>query len=123
MGNAHTSQADHAGMDWSVADPGASGAISVGLSGVCELVSAAAETRTLAAPSYLGQWFILSFKTDGGTITLTCATGMNVTANNTITFDTAGEMVMLMAIRSGADLRWRALSNLPEADTATLTTV
>ena len=119
MGNAHTMQADHAGMDWTIGDPGASGAIPVGLSGVCELVSAAVETRTLAAPSYLGQWLVLSFKTDGGTITLTCATTLNVTGHTIITFDTAGEMLMLMAIRSGSDLRWRALSNVPEADSAT----
>ncbi len=120
MGNAHTSQEDHAGMDWSIQDPGASGAIPVGLSGVCELVSATAETRTLARPSYIGQWLVLSFKTDGGNCVVTCATTLNVTGNTIITFDTAGEMIMLMAIRSGADLRWRALSNLPEADTATL---
>ena len=116
--SAHTQQQDHAGMDWAIADPGASGAIPVGLSGVCELVSAGAETRTLGRPSYLGQWLVLSFKTDGGTITLTCASGLGVTARTIITFDTAGEMIELRAVRSGSDLTWRALSNFPEADTA-----
>lgn len=120
MGNAHQMQEDHAGMDWAIFDPGASGAIPVGLSGVCELVSAGAETRTLGAPSYLGQWLILSFKTDGGNCVVTCATTLNVNADTIITFDTAGEMIELRAIRSGSDLRWRAMSNLPEGDTATL---
>ena len=117
MGNAHTQQADHAGMDWAIFDPGASGAIPVGLSGVCELVSAAAETRTLARPSYLGQWLILSLKADGGTITLTCATTVSVSGDTIITFDTAGEMIQLLAVRSGSDLVWRAMANQPEGDT------
>lgn len=117
MGNAHTQQADHAGMDWAIFDPGDAKAIPVGLSGVCELVSAEAETRTLARPSYLGQWMILSLKTDGGNITLTCATTVNVTGNTIITFDTAGEMIQLLAVRSGSDLVWRAMANQPEGDT------
>ncbi len=115
--SAHTSQADHAGMDWAIADPGDAGAIPVGLSGVCELVSATSETRTLARPSYLGQWLILSFKTDGGDIVVTCATTVNVTANTTMTFDTAGEMMLLLTARSGSDLVWRAMANQPEGDT------
>ena len=118
--SAHTSQADHAGMDWAIADPGDAGAIPVGLSGVCDVVSATSETRTLARPSYIGQWLILSFKTDGGDCVVTCATTVNVTANTIITFDTAGEMLYLLAIRSGSDLVWRASANVPEGDTASL---
>lgn len=109
--------------EWVIPDPGDGGAIPSGKTGVVELVSAAAETRTLAAPDRPGLRLILCFKTDGGDITLTCATTLNVTANNTITFDTAGEMIELVSITSGSDYRWRALANLPEGDTASLSTV
>ena len=63
------------------------------------------------------------FSVSNGDITVTNSTGLNVTGNNTITFDTAGEMIMLMAIRSGADLVWRALACVPEGDTSSLSTV
>ena len=113
MGNAHTQQADHAGMDWAIFDPGDAKAIPVGLSGVCELVSAAAETRTLARPSYLGQWLILSLKTDGGDITLTCATTVSVSGATIITFDTAGEMIQLLAVRRRTALVVLVMPNRP----------
>ena len=60
------------------------------------------------------------FKTDNGDCVVTCATGLNVTGNTIITFDTAGEMIELVAIQSGSDLRWRALACLPTTDTASL---
>ena len=103
-----------------ITDPGDAGAIPVTQSGLCALVSAAAETRTLAAPARAGLFLLLAFRTDGGDITLTCATGLNVTGNTTITFDTAGECILLVSVPSGTGYVWRAMSCLPEADTATL---
>ena len=104
-----------------IPDPGASGAIPTMYSGICELVSADAETRTLGAPSFLGQRLTLCFKTDGGDCVVTCATGLNAATGSTvITFDTAGEMIELVACSSGSDLRWRGLACIPEADTASL---
>ncbi len=111
------------GVQWLITDPGDAGAIDVTRSGICQLVSGGAETRTLAAPTSPGLRLILAFKTDGGDITLTCATTLNVNADNTITFDTAGEMIELVSVPSGSNYRWRALSCLPETDTASLSTV
>lgn len=119
----HRTQSDYTVTDWDIPDPGASGAIPVTKSGICSLVSATTETRTLPAPLYPAQWLVLCLKTDGGDITLTCDTLFNVTGDNTMVFDTAGEMTMLVAVYSGSDLRWRALACQPEGDGVTFSTV
>jgi predicted RecA/RadA family phage recombinase len=102
-----------------ITDPGNAGAIPVTASGVCELVTTAAQTRTLAAPSFLGEILELSFKTDGGDCVITCATTVNQTGNNTITLNDAGDCVLLIAKSNGANKRWSVVSN----DGATLSTV
>lgn len=102
-----------------ITDPGNAGAIPVTGSGYVPLVSAGAETRTLAAPSYAGQVLQLAMKTDGGDIVLTCATFVNQAGNNTITFNDAGDVVTLEAIYVSTNLRWRILRN----DGAALSTV
>ena len=102
-----------------IADPGNAGAIPVTASGHCEVVTAGAETRTLAAPTFNGQELLLSMKTDGGDAVVTCATTVNQTGNNTITLNDAGDAVRLVAKQNGANLRWSVVSN----DGATLSTV
>lgn len=102
-----------------VADPGNAGAIAVTHSGVCPLVTAGAETRTLAIPTFLGQELVLQMKTDGGDGVVTSAQAINQAGNNTITFNDAGDAVGLVAIDVGGALRWRVRFN----DGATLATV
>ena len=94
-----------------ITDPGNAGAIHVTESGHVALVSAGAETRTLAAPTFAGQVLELYFKTRVGDIAITCATGVNTAANTVMTFNTAGDVVVLMAVESGANLRWRIIAN------------
>lgn len=102
-----------------ITDPGNAGAIAVTKSGYCPLVSAGAETRTLAAPSFIGQRILLYLKTDGGDCVVTVATGINQTGNNTITFNDAGDTVELVAKENGANKRWTLVVN----DGAALSTV
>jgi hypothetical protein len=102
-----------------IADPGDAGAIPVTSSGYCPLVTGGAETRTLAAPSFIGQELELYLKTDGGDCVVTCATGLNQTGNNTATFGDAGDLLLLRAVESGANIRWRVVAN----DTVALATV
>jgi len=102
-----------------IADPSDAGAIPVTASGYVPVVTAGAETRTLAAPSFVGQELLLYMKTDGGDAVITCATGVNQTGNNTITMNDAGDVIRLAAIESGANLRWRVVVN----DGCTLATV
>jgi len=94
-------------------DPGASGAIPVNRgSGSIALVTAGAETRTLAAPGYIGQELTLYFKTDGGDCVVTAASDVTNTAGeNVMTFSDAGEHIRLVAIEKGAALVWRVVAN------------
>ncbi len=116
----HRTRADFSQADWTIPDVGDAGALPNGVTGIVELVTSGAETRTLAAPTKSGLRLTLAFKTDGGDCVITCSTGLNVTGNDTITFDTAGEMVELLSVPSDSNFRWRAQACLPEADTASL---
>ena len=100
-------------------DPGASGAIPVANSGYVPLVSAGAETRTLAAPTFSGQELLLYMKTDGGDITLTCSTTLNETGNNTAVFGDTGDAIRLIGVEEGSNRRWR----ITTADGVSLSTV
>jgi predicted RecA/RadA family phage recombinase len=109
----------HNALTAELTDPGNAGAIPVTDSGHCDLVTTGAQTRTLAAPTYLGQLLLVSLKTDGGNCVITCATTVNQTGNNTITLDDAGDAILLVAKANGSNKRWSVVSN----DGCTLSTV
>jgi len=96
-----------------IADPGDAGAIPVTDSGRCPIVTTTigGETRTLAAPTILGQLLSIQMKTDGGDCVITCATGINQAGNTHITLNDAGDCILLEAIEVGATMRWRVLRN------------
>lgn len=96
-----------------VADPGDGGAVPVGgyQDGWVEIVTGGAETRIIAAPTKVGQRLQLCMKTDGGDATVTVATTVNQTGNNTLTFADAGDAIELKAKRNGANLRWSVAWN------------
>lgn len=102
-----------------ITDPGNAGAIPVTGNGHVQIVTAGAETRTLAAPTWVGQELLLCMKTDGGDAVITCATAINQTGNNTITMNDAGDSIRFNAIQSGSNIRWRTVYN----DGCTLSTV
>lgn len=102
-----------------IADPGNAGAIAVSRSGYCLIVTAAAETRTLARPTFVGQTLDLIMKTDGGDGVITVTGTINATGNNTITLNDTGDHVRLVGSQSGTTLQWRVVVN----DGSTLSTV
>lgn len=102
-----------------IADPGNGGAIPVTASGYVPIVTAGSETRTLAAPSFVGQELLLYVKTDGGTCVITVASAINQTGNNTITTAEVRDVIRLVAIESGSSKVWHVVSN----DGAALSTV
>lgn len=112
-------QTVHGSTTTPIADPGDAGAIPVATSGYVPLVTAGAETRTLAAPASIGLQLLLYMKTDGGDCVVACATTVNETGNNRLTFDNTGEAILLVAVEEGANLRWRSMG----ADGVGLTTV
>lgn len=116
---ASVSNTVHNAITAAITDPGDAGAIPVTDSGYCEIVSEGAETRTLADATYVGQLLELCFKTDGGAVTITAASPVNQTGNNTLLIEDAGDAVLLVGCADGADIEWRIIVN----DGATLSTV
>jgi len=93
-----------------IPDPGDAGAIDVSRSGYCELTTAAAETRTLADPTFRGQILDLVFVVDGGNCVVTTASACNQTGNNTITFTDVGEHIRLMGAHNATDgWEWKTI--------------
>ena len=84
-------------------------------------IADAAETNTLAVPTFAGQIITISCDTRAGSgaRVVTVASAINATGNNTITFDAAGEFISLYGIKLGATFAWRVLAS----DGAGLTTV
>jgi hypothetical protein len=105
-----------------ITDPGTGEAIPVTGSGYVEIaVGDTAETNTLAVPTFIGQELTIYAisRAGSGTRTITVASAVNQTGNNTILLDAAGETIVLRAIKVGAALAWRVIV----ADGATLSTV
>lgn len=90
-----------------LADPGNAGTIRVTEDlQICEMVSAAAETRTLANPTKAGVRFVLRMLTDGGDITVTAANGLNVTGNTSAVFADVGDLLSLVSVTHTTGYRW-----------------
>jgi len=94
-----------------ITDPGDAGAIEASGSGCVPIISAGAETRTLASPSRLGQEITLYFQTDGGNVVVTAADEINVTGNNTITLTTVDESITFRSVWIGDGFQWRVAWN------------
>ena len=94
-----------------ITDPGNGGAIPVTRSGCVALVTAGAETRTLAAPTFVNQMLTLYFKTDGGDCVVTAATGLNAGGNTRITLNDENDSIQLIGAYNGTALRWRVSQN------------
>ena len=86
-----------------IPDPGDAGAIDVSHSGYCELTTGAAETRTIADPTFRGQQIILVFITDGGDCVITAASPVNQAGNTIITFSDIGESCVLVGHWNATD--------------------
>ena len=79
---------------------------------ICEMVSAAAETRTLAAPTKSGTRFVLRMMTDGGDIVVTVTNGVNHAGENKLTFNDASDLVSLISVETATRgvFRWQVMT-------------
>jgi len=91
-----------------IADVANGAAIPVTASGRVELVTAGAETRTLAAPTFGGQELLLGFKTKVGNCVITVA---GCDDGDTITFANTGEMVRLVGVAKASAFVWRVVAD------------
>ena len=98
-----------------VVDPGTAAAIPVtGNVGIALAIGAGAETNTLAAPTFLGQFLLLyAAVVGGGTRAITAAAAVNQAGNTVMTFGAAADSIKLEAYRSTVPgvLTWRIASN------------
>jgi hypothetical protein len=89
-------------------DPGASSTIKVDQQFTyINLVSTAAQSRTLGRPTRVGAEVLLHFKTDGGDITLTVTGGYNEAGDTTLVFNDAGQVAKFVACYDGSSYFWR----------------
>jgi hypothetical protein len=65
---------------------------------ICEMVSVAAETRTLLDPTKPGIRFTLRLLTDGGDVIVYAAQGFNVQLETYATFADAGDTLELLSV-------------------------
>lgn len=92
-------------------DPGASGTIRIDRDfAVVPVVTAAAEARTLAAPTKAGLVATVELDVDGGDLTLTIEDGYNEDADTSIVLPDAGNFVTFISIKVGASFYWRVLA-------------
>jgi len=78
---------------------------------ICELVTAAAETRTLGNPTKAGNRLTLRMKTDGGDCVVTASNGFNVAGNTVATFADVGDLLELISVSHTTGYRWEVLIN------------
>jgi len=102
---------DEARADRVIVDPGDAGAIPLLKSGgVCRIVSAGAETRTIAAPPSEGFVLTVAMDTDGGAVTITTAAEINAAGGTTITLDDVGDFITLIGVSKSGSLVWRTVA-------------
>lgn len=97
---------------YDIPDPGNGKAINPDRNyGVVPIVTAAAETRTITAPTKAGLVMGIAMKTDGGDCVITAPAAFNQAGNTTITLNDVGDMVELESYQHGSAFRWKLKFN------------
>jgi hypothetical protein len=92
-------------------DPGDAGTITVDRDrAVCPVVTATTETRTLAQPTKAGIMCMVVLDTDGGDLTMTVTGGYNNDDDTSVVLDDAGDFILFVAIKEGANYYWRVVA-------------
>jgi hypothetical protein len=97
---------------WALSDPGDGGALPVGYFGNCAMTAlGGATSRSIAAPSFVGQILCLSVATTGGTITVTASSAINQVGNTVMAFNSPEDSITLIGASVAGLLCWRVLAN------------
>jgi len=95
-----------------LADPGTGVAIPVTRSASVAITTAAAETNSLAIPSFIGQKLLLYCNVYAvGDRVVTATAAIDASGKTIMTFGAAGDFIALEAIRVGGTLRWQVTAN------------
>ena len=76
---------------------------------LCEMVSTTAETRILATPTKAGIRLMVRLKTDGGTVTVTAAGGLNTLLETEATFADQDDFLSLLSVSTATGFRWEIM--------------
>ena len=101
-------------LDYALGTAAASAALAPTYSGEYRMAIAdAAETNTLAAPSFAGQVVSFGFNSRAGTGTraITAASAINATGNTVMTFNATTDTIILYAVTVAGTVAWRVLMN------------
>jgi hypothetical protein len=110
--NPHNTLERRLACDFLIPDPGNGGVIECSKDGgLVEIVTTAAETRTVRAPLRSGLTLRIAMKTDGGNCVVTLPAAGNQTGNNTITYGDVGDYVELVSVNHDGTLRWKIAVN------------
>lgn len=98
-------------VDYTMTDPGNAGNIYPDRQfAVMRLITAAAETRTLPAPTKSGIVFTINMVTDGGDCTLTVTGGYDESGSTTMVFNDTGDWATFRSVEEGSGTYvWRVL--------------
>ncbi len=94
-------------------DPGGGGTICVTEDlAILEMVSATAETRTLANPTKSGIRFVMRLMTDGGDIIVEAQNGFNNAGEHKATFNDASDLLSLISVETATPgtFRWQIMT-------------
>lgn len=95
-----------------IPDPGSAGTITIDRDGgICSVVTAGAEARTLRQPTKAGVVGTVCLDTDGGDLTLTVTGGYNNDDDTSLTFDDAGDYVRFLSVKVGTSYLWRVVGS------------
>lgn len=99
-------------LDYTITDTGDATTLSINRQwGVVRLISAAAETRTLAAPVRSGNVVTLNMVTDGGNITVTVTGGYDESGSTTLVFNDTGDYATFLSVEEGSGtFVWRIVN-------------
>lgn len=86
-----------------IADPGNGGALDTSRSGIIEITTAGAETRTLPDPQFRGQQIDIVMVVDQGDCVITAASPVNQTGHTTITLSAIGGFIRLVGKYNATD--------------------
>ncbi len=108
--SAHSFLYDQHAANYDIGDPGNAKGIPTTKSGVVNIVTTAAQTRTLAAPLKAGVVITLNFLTDGGDCTITVASAFDDAGTTSLVLTDAGQVVVLTSRKFGTVYRWREVT-------------
>lgn len=110
--SAHNTLMESLAADHTIEDPGNTGSIVADRDlGIVPIVTAAAETRTLADPIKEGLTLTIYMKTDGGDCTITATSAVDQSSTTSIVLGDVGDSVTMVSAKDSGGFCWRVIGS------------